>query len=128
MRSGSAERIYGAQQQRLIETQRQYNEKLSQQLKRSKEKLWRQEALNYQLKRRINELEAAAVTKDSHNSSLPPSTDRPAAKALTRSGARAACGGLRGGGRAHSPGIKGASRRRKRASWWRASRSIRQRC
>lgn len=75
------ERIYGQQQQRIIEAQRQYNEKLAQQLKRAKEKLWRQESLNYQLKRRIAELEAAAVTKDSHNSSLPPSTDGPAAKA-----------------------------------------------
>lgn len=75
------ERIYGQQQQRIIEAQRQYNEKLSQQLKRAREKLWRQESLNYQLRRRIAELEAAAVVKDSHNSSLPPSTGPLAAKA-----------------------------------------------
>lgn len=75
------ERIFAGRQQRIIESQREYNEKLAQQLKRAKEKLWRQETLNYQLKRRIAELEAAAVVKDSHNSSLPPSMDRPAAKA-----------------------------------------------
>lgn len=44
------ERRFGARQQRIIEAQREYNEKLSQQLKRAKEKLWRQESLNYQLK------------------------------------------------------------------------------
>lgn len=75
------ERIYGQQQQRIIKAQRQYNEKLALQLKRAKEKLWHQESLNYQLQRRIAELEAAAVVKDSHNSSSPPSMDGPAAKA-----------------------------------------------
>jgi transposase len=75
------ERRFEERQDRLVVSQRHYIEKLSEQLKRAKEKLWRQEALNYQLKRRVAELEAAAVVKDSHNSSLPPSTDGPAAKA-----------------------------------------------
>ena len=100
------ERLFGARQQRIIESQRQYNEKLSQQLKRAKEKLWRQETLNYQLKRRIAELEAAVV-KDSHNSSLPPSMDGPAAKAVntikrTRSLRRPS--GKRPGAQAGHPG------------------------
>lgn len=101
------ERIYGQQQQRTIDSQRQYNEKLSQQLKRAKEKLCRQESLNYQLKRRVAELEAAAVVKDSHNSSLPPSMDGPAAKAAnsikrTRSLRRPS--GRRPGAQARHPG------------------------
>ena len=50
-------------------------------LKRVGEKLERQQCLNYALQRRIAELEAAAVVKDSHNSSLPPALDPPAAKA-----------------------------------------------
>ena len=103
------ERRFEERQDGLIVSQRQYIEKLSEQLKRAKEKLWRQESLNYQLKRRINELEAAAVTKDSHNSSLPPSTDGPAAKAVNSiRRTRAACGGHRGGGRAHKQDIRGA--------------------
>jgi transposase len=55
--------------------------KLAARLKRVEEKLARRQCLNYELKRRIAELEAAAVTKDSHNSSLPPALDPPAAKA-----------------------------------------------
>lgn len=55
--------------------------KLQAKLKRVEGKLDKQLCLNYELKRRIAELEAAAVTKDSHNSSLPPALDPPAAKA-----------------------------------------------
>jgi transposase len=55
--------------------------KLQARLERVKQKLAKQECLNYELKRRIAELEAAAVVRDSHNSSLPPALDPPAAKA-----------------------------------------------
>jgi hypothetical protein len=84
-------RILGAHQQRIIDAQHERNEKLAGRLKRVKERLARQECLNHQLKRRVAELEAAAVVRDSHNSSLPPSLDPPAAKAAnsvrrTRSG------------------------------------------
>ncbi len=75
------ERILGAHQRQIIEAQRERNEKQARQLKRVKERLARQECLNYQLKRRIAELEAADIVRDSHNSSLPPSLDPPAAKA-----------------------------------------------
>jgi transposase len=55
--------------------------KLQARLKRVGEKLEKQQCLNYALRRRITELEAAAVVKDSHNSGLPPALDPPAAKA-----------------------------------------------
>ncbi len=55
--------------------------KLQARLKRVGEQLERQQCLNYELKRRIAELEAGAVARDSHNSSLPPALDPPAAKA-----------------------------------------------
>jgi transposase len=55
--------------------------KLQERLERVKQKLAKQECLNYELRRRIAELEAASVIKDSHNSSLPPALDPPAAKA-----------------------------------------------
>ena len=55
--------------------------KLQARLKRVEQKLERQQCLNYELKRRIAELEASAVARDSHNSSLPPSQDPPVAKA-----------------------------------------------
>jgi len=55
--------------------------KLAARLKRVGEKLAKQQCLNYELKRRIAELEASAVAKDSHNSGLPPALDPPAAKA-----------------------------------------------
>ncbi len=55
--------------------------KLQARLKRVEQKPAKQQCLNYELKRRINELEAAAVVRDSHNSSLPPALEPPAAKA-----------------------------------------------
>jgi transposase len=101
------ERRFEERQDGLIVSQRQYIEKLSEQLKRAKEKLWRQESLNYQLKRRVNELEAAAVTKDSHNSSLPSSMDGPAAKAsnsIKRTRSLRRPSGRRPGAQAGHPG------------------------
>lgn len=68
-------------QQRQIKDLAERIGKLAAQLKRVEEKLARQQCLNYELKRRIAELEAAAVVKDSHNSGLPPALDPPAAKA-----------------------------------------------
>jgi transposase len=68
-------------QQRHIADLAERIEKLAARLKRVEEKLARQQCLNYELKRRIAELEAAAVVKDSHNSSLPPALDPPAARA-----------------------------------------------
>lgn len=55
--------------------------KLQERLGRVKLKLGRQECLNYELQRRIAELEAATVVRDSHNSSLPPALDPPVARA-----------------------------------------------
>src|SRR5215211_6077828 len=55
--------------------------KLQAKLKRAEQTLDRRQCLNYELKRRIAELEAVAVVKDSHNSSLPPALDPPAARA-----------------------------------------------
>lgn len=86
--------------------------KLQARLKRVEEKLAKQQCLNYELKRRIAELEAAAVVRDSHNSSLPPALDPPAAKAAnairrTRSLRRPS--GRRPGGQ---PGHRGQTRRR----------------
>jgi hypothetical protein len=74
-------RILSQHQQRLIDAQHERNEQLAGRLQRVKERLARQECLNHQLKRRVAELEAAQVTRDSHNSSLPPSLDPPAVKA-----------------------------------------------
>jgi transposase len=68
-------------QQRHIKDLAERIGKLAAKLKRVEEKLARQQCLNYELKRRIAELEAAAVVKDSHNSGLPPALDPPAAKA-----------------------------------------------
>lgn len=81
--------------------------KLAARLKRVEERLAKQQCLNYELQRRIAELEAAAVTKDSHNSSLPPALDSPAAKAAnairrTRSLRRPS--GKRPGAQAGHPG------------------------
>ncbi len=64
--------------------------RLQSQLKRAKDKLSQQQCLTHQLTRRVQQLEAALQQKipssahvetDSHNSNLPPSSDRPAAKA-----------------------------------------------
>lgn len=68
-------------QQRHIRDLSERIKKLAARLKRVEEKLAHQQCLNYELKRRIAELEAAAVVRDSHNSSLPPALDPPAAKA-----------------------------------------------
>lgn len=68
-------------QQRHIVDLSERIQKLAARLKRVEEKLAKQQCLNYELKRRIAELEAAAVVRDSHNSGLPPALDPPAAKA-----------------------------------------------
>ena len=113
------ERILGRRQQRLIDVLRERNERQARQLKGVKEKLWRQESLNYQLRRRVRELQAelqrreaeelSAVPprRDSHNSSLPPALDLPSAKAAnsvrrTRSLRRKS--GLKVGGQTGHPG------------------------
>lgn len=75
------ERILGRHQQRLIDAQHERNERQARQLQRVKQRLARQECLNYELQRRITELEAVSVARDSHNSSLPPTLDPPAARA-----------------------------------------------
>src|SRR5215213_5435016 len=68
-------------QQRHIKDLAERIAKLQARLKRVEERLARQQCLNYELRRRIAELEAAAVVRDSHNSSLPPALDPPAARA-----------------------------------------------
>jgi transposase len=68
-------------QQRRIADLSERIKKLQSKLQQAGQKLEKQLCINYELKRRIAELEAAAVTKDSHNSSLPPSQDPPAARA-----------------------------------------------
>jgi transposase len=82
------EQILGQRQQRIIDAQHERNERQATQLKRVKEKLERQECLNYQLTRRLQELqaelerrEAGEVRRDSHNSPLPPALDLPGVKA-----------------------------------------------
>jgi transposase len=84
------ERILGARQRRIIDSQRERNQRQAALLKRVKEELWREQSLNYQLTRRIQELQAelerrdaevVELRRDSHNSSLPPALDLPAAKA-----------------------------------------------
>jgi transposase len=68
-------------QQRHIADLSERIQKLAAKLKRVEEKLAKQQCLNYELKRRIAELEVASVVRDSHNSSLPPALDPPAVKA-----------------------------------------------
>ena len=80
---------------------------LQERLERVKQKLARQECLNYELKRRITELEAASVVRDSHNSSLPPALDPPAAKAtnaIRRTKSLRRPSGKRPGGQPGHPG------------------------
>jgi transposase len=77
--------------------------KLQARLKRLGEKLARQECLNYQLKRRLAEL-GALIGKDSHNSSLPPSTDPPGVR---RTGSLRCRTGRKVGGQ---PGHRGSTR------------------
>jgi hypothetical protein len=114
------ERILGHRQQQLIDVLRERNERQAQQLKRVKEKLWRQEPLNYQLRLRVQELQAElqrweageqtlarGPQRDSHNSSQPPALDLPGAKAAnsirrTRSLRRKS--GLKVGGQTGHPG------------------------
>lgn len=82
------ERILGERQQRVIDAQHGRNERQAAQLKRVKEQLERQQCLNYQLTRHLQELQAelerheiGEVRRDSHNSSLPPTLDPPGVKA-----------------------------------------------
>jgi len=84
------ERILGGRQQRIIDSQRERNERQAVQLKSVKAELWRQQSLNSHLTRRLQELQAElerrdseveGLRRDSHNSSLPPALDLPAAKA-----------------------------------------------
>jgi transposase len=82
------ERILGERQQRVIDAQHERNERQAARLKRVEEKLERQVCLNYQLTRRLQELqaelerrEAGEVRRDSHNSGLPPALNPPAVKA-----------------------------------------------
>ena len=81
------EQILGERQQRVIDAQHERNERQAAQLKRVKEKLERQVCLNYQLTRRLQELQAelerheiGEVRRDSHNSGLPPALDPPGVK------------------------------------------------
>lgn len=67
-------------QQRQIKDLAARIKQLQDRLERVKGKLAKQQCLNYELRRRIAELEAAVV-RDSHNSSLPPALDPPAARA-----------------------------------------------
>ena len=89
------ERVLGKHQQQIIDSQHEGNERLAARLQRVEQKLVRKECEVYQLTRRVQELQAelerlrleqgeaarGEVRRDSHNSSLPPSSDPPAAKA-----------------------------------------------
>lgn len=89
------ERVLGKHQQQIIDAVHARNERLAARLKRVEEKLVRKECEVYQLTRRIQQLQAelervrlgqgaaagGEVRRDSHNSSLPPSTDPPGVKA-----------------------------------------------
>lgn len=90
------EQILGQRQQRIIDAQHERNERQAVQLKRVKEKLERQICLNYQLTRRLQELETelerherGEVRRDSHNSGLPPALDPPGRQGAERRAAHA---------------------------------------
>ncbi len=94
-------------QQRHLNDLAERIKKLAARLKRVEEKLARQQCLNYELKRRIAELEAASIARDSHNSSLPPALDPPAAKAanaIRRTRSRRRPSGKRPGAQPGHPG------------------------
>lgn len=64
---------------RTVSSQLEVIKKLQARVKSLRRQLEHQQCLNYQLRLRLSEL-GTAVGKDSHNSSLPPSTDPPAAR------------------------------------------------
>ena len=84
-----------ARQQQAIDLLRAANERQAVKLERVKDKLWKQERLNYQLLRRVQELQTELervrqaqgevttvdVRRDSHNSGLPPPLDLPSVRA-----------------------------------------------
>ncbi len=119
------ERILGARQQSIIDSQHERNERLAARLKKVEEKLVRKECEVYQLTRRVRQLQAelerarlapgeaagGEVRRDSHNSGLPPSLDPPGAKAenaVRRTRSLRHKTGRRAGGQA---GHKGATLR-----------------
>jgi len=87
-----------------VDSQLEVIRRLQRRVKRLDEKLAHQQRLNYALKRRLSEL-GNLVGKDSHNSSMPPSTDPPGTR-RTR-GLRRRAGRKVGG----QPGHRGAPRR-----------------
>jgi len=90
---------------RTVASQLEVIKKLQARVKRLRHQLEHQQCLSHQLRLRLSEL-GSAVGKDSHNSSLPPSTDPPAAR-RTRSLRRRT--GRRVGAQ---PGHRGSTRRR----------------
>lgn len=91
---------------RSVPSQPEVIKKLQARVKRLRRQLVHQQWLNHQLWRRLSEL-GPAVAKDSHNSSLPPSSDPPAVRrtrSLRRSTARKA---------GAQPGHRGSTRRQR---------------
>lgn len=87
-------------QQRTIDAQAREIDRLQAQIARLQKQMSKERHLSFQLSRRNSELEAR-ISKDSHNSSRPPSTDHPAIK-RTRSLRRPS--GRRPGGQVGHPG------------------------